>query len=118
MKIAFLLISLIFQFNIPINLIDWDKTSHNFGNVNKNETLNTEFKCYNNDSSQVLIIENVVPSCGCIVSKPSKNKIPFKDSAIIEVNFNVGKKKGLHHKDIVVYTNKGFIELSLKANVL
>ncbi|MDP2174415.1 MAG: DUF1573 domain-containing protein [Bacteroidota bacterium] len=117
MKIILLLSCILFFKNQSTLSVYWNKTTHNFGNVKKNDLLKTEFTCYNKDSSQVLIIENIVPSCGCIVSKPSKHQIPFNDSAIISVDFKVGKKVNKQQKNIVVFTNKGYFELSLIAHV-
>jgi hypothetical protein len=113
------LLFIILQYFLNSNeqTVFWNKTSHDFGNVNKNEELSTQFKCINMDSNQVLNIENIIPSCGCIASKTSKNVISYKDSAMIDVVFKVGKKSIVHQKNIVVYTNKGYFELSLLAKV-
>jgi hypothetical protein len=117
MTLLFIILQCFVSFNSNEQTVFWNKTTHDFGKVGKNEELTTQFKCFNLDSNQVLNIENTIPSCGCIVSKPSKNVISYKDSATIDVVFKVGKKSIAHQKNIIVYTNKGFFELSLLAKV-
>ncbi len=108
---AFFLIGLI---PFPGDL-SWNKTSHDFGNINNTDTLKTTFTCYN-ISNKEIAIENIQTSCGCVLTKWQSTPIQPSDSSKIEVRFVPSKKKGNQFKSVSVYTTSGFYELEIKTN--
>jgi hypothetical protein len=98
------------------NTLAWNKTIHDFGDINDSIAVSTDFICWNiGDTS--CVIENIMPSCGCIVPNWSRNPIQVGDSSLIHVEFNPKGKKKQHVKTIAVYTNQGLYELFIKANI-
>lgn len=95
--------------------LTWNKTSHNFGNINNTDTLKTTFTCYNK-SKKDIAIENIQTSCGCVVTKWQNTPIQPSDSSTIEVRFVPSKKKGIQFKSVIVYTTSGLYELEIKTN--
>jgi hypothetical protein len=94
----------------------WQKTEHDFGVAKKGEKLETVFKLYN--GSDTLQIENVQASCGCIAPGWPRTPIMPGDSASIKVVFDTRGKLGKDKKTITVYTNRGFYELIIRAEIV
>lgn len=81
-----------------------DKNIEDFGNVNFNELLKTEFTIYNN-GKQPLVIEEVRPNCDCIAVSYDKTGIAPGDSSKISVKFQITPTTGTQQKLISVFTN-------------
>lgn len=96
--------------------IRWNKLSHDFGDLKSGDKVETNFVCYNGDDT--LVLENVQPSCGCVVPGWTRRPIMPHDSTIIHVVFDTNGKSGRHEKVIAVYSNQGLFELVVKANIL
>ena len=97
--------------------IVWSKKEFDFGTINQGEVPKTSFTCYNYSDS-ILIFENVMPSCGCVVTSWQKTPIKPGDSSILSVEFDSKGKSKQHSKTIAVYTNQGLFELFIKANII
>ena len=97
--------------------IVWSKKEFDFGTINQGEVPKTSFTCYNYSDS-ILIFENVMPSCGCVVTSWQKTPINPGDSSILSVEFDSKGKSKQHSKTIAVYTNQGLFELFIKANII
>lgn len=97
--------------------IVWSKKEFDFGTINQGEVPKTSFTCYNYSDS-VLVFENVMPSCGCVVPLWQKTPIKPGDSSILSVEFDSKGKSKQHSKTIAVYTNQGLFELFIKANII
>lgn len=97
--------------------IVWSKKEFDFGTINQGEVPKTSFTCYNYSDS-ILIFENVMPSCGCVVPTWQKTPINPGDSSILSVEFDSKGKSKQHSKTIAVYTNQGLFELFIKANII
>jgi hypothetical protein len=97
--------------------IVWSTKEFDFGTIHQGDKPKTSFTCYNYSDS-VLVFENVMPSCGCVV--PSWQKTPIKpgDSSVLSVEFDSKGKSKQHSKTIAVYTNQGLFELFIKANII
>lgn len=99
-----------------VNTLVWNKTVHDFGDINDSMVVSVDFICWNKGDT-CCVIENIMPSCGCIVPNWSHNPIQVGDSSIIHVEFNPKGKKKQHVKTIAVYTDQGLYELFIKANI-
>ena len=97
--------------------IVWSKKEFDFGTINQGEVPKTSFTCYYYSDS-ILIFENVMPSCGCVVPTWQKTPINPGDSSILSVEFDSKGKSKQHSKTIAVYTNQGLFELFIKANII
>lgn len=93
----------------------WSRTEYDFGKVRQGKQLRALFTCYNGDDT--LKIENVLASCGCIATYWQKTPVIPKDSTDIKLLFNTNGKSGKYTKVITVYTNLGFYELIIKADI-
>ena len=96
--------------------IVWNKQVVDFGNIQQGEVKTSTFTCYNYSDS-ALTIENILPSCGCIILKWQRTPIKPGDSTSIKIDFDSKGKTKLHTKTIAVYTNQGLFELFIKANI-
>ena len=70
-----------------------------------------------NPRGDTLKIKSVKPACGCTTAPLSKRIIPPGDSAVLRVTLNVKYYEGEIIKPIYFRTNRGKMELKLKANV-
>lgn len=98
------------------NKIRWSNTEHDFGDLEPGEQVETKFVCYNGDDT--LLLENVQPSCGCVVPRWEHKPVMPHDSTVLTVKFDTEGKRGRHEKVVAVYTNQGLFELVIKANIL
>jgi hypothetical protein len=85
-------------------VISFDKTEHNFGNINLGEVVLYEFKVTNTGNTD-LIIFNAQPSCGCTVSEFPKDPIKPGQSGVIPVEYNSKGRPGQFSKTITVFAN-------------
>lgn len=69
-----------------LTTLTFDKEMHDFGEVEAEKDVVTEFKV-TNTGSRPLIIENVSASCGCTTPKKPEKPIPPGKSDVIEVKF-------------------------------
>ena len=97
--------------------IVWSKLEIDFGNIYQGEVPKTSFTCYNYSDS-VLVFENVMPSCGCVVPSWQRTPINPGDSSVLSIEFDSKGKSKQHSKTIAVYTNQGLFELFIKANII
>lgn len=99
--------------------IEFDKYSHNFGDIVKDEIVAHNFTFKNTGESNLLITKTKT-SCGCTVPKYSDKPIPPGGTGSIEVQFNSRGKRGYNHKTITVFTNgepeKVMLEIEVKVN--
>lgn len=96
--------------------IKWNKTTHDFGNLKQGVKVNTVFKYYNH-SDTIFEIENVMASCGCVVSNWSRTPLKPGDSSSITVGFDTKGKNRYNEKVITVYSSHGMYDLIIKANI-
>ncbi len=100
-------------------VITFEKTEHDWGNVNEGDKLETIFKFTNTGKSE-LIITNIKASCGCTVPKNWKKEpiMPGEESEFT-VQFNTKNKLNKQSKNITITcnTNKGKEIVKIKVNV-
>jgi hypothetical protein len=99
--------------------IDFDKTTHDFGNINPTEKVETVFTFKNNGKSDLKILKSKA-SCGCTASQPEKTLLKPGEASTIKVTFDPTGKKGDQHKTVTVVSNdptKDTITLTIKAKI-
>ena len=89
--------------DIPKTTIQFDKTSHDFGNINNGEKQQTTFK-YTNTGDNPLIITDIKTTCGCTVPSWEKSPLEPGKSAEFTVSFD-GKGANKITKSVTVTSN-------------
>lgn len=106
------------SFDYPV--IEFNKTNHDFGQINDGEIVETTFQFTNSGKSD-LIISNASGSCGCTVPDYPRD-VPIKpgESNTIKVKFDSSNKPGMQRKTVTLVTNtsKGKELINIKAFVL
>lgn len=99
-------------------VLEFDKTEHDFGNINEGEKVSTEFILKNTGDADLVIV-SAVGSCGCTVPEPPKEPIKPGESAPIKVTFDSNGKPGQQEKTVTITTNtaNGKETCKIKANV-
>ncbi|MDX2305768.1 MAG: DUF1573 domain-containing protein [Microscillaceae bacterium] len=88
----------------PLPIIQFDKTKHNFGQINQN-TRNTVSFTLKNAGNAPLIIHKTKASCGCTASQPKKTHLAPGESTTIEVTYSPGNKEGQQRQTVTVICN-------------
>jgi hypothetical protein len=99
--------------------VNIENNPFNFGTITKNDTIKHTFKITNNTKT-LFVIEKVVPSCTCTVSKTDKKVCRLNETVNIEVSFiPKPKQKGKTKTVVFVQCNaeKGVIKLELIGNI-
>ena len=81
-----------------------DQDFFDFGEINQNESVSTEFKLQNIGDAP-LVIRSAKGSCGCTVLDWPKEPVEIGDEAIINVTFNSENKQGRQNKTVTLVTN-------------
>ena len=92
------------QNDIKEPIVSIEKDFFDFGELNQNESIETEF-IIKNTGNAPLLIRSVKASCGCTVLEWPKELIDVGSTAEIKVTFNSGTKKGKQNKTITLVTN-------------
>ena len=96
-----------------------DNNPFNFGTIGENDTIKHTFSI-KNTSKTLLVIDKVLASCTCTISKTDKNILKINETANIEVVF-VPKSNQTGDVKTSVYVQcnaeKGVLKLELKGNV-
>ena len=88
--------------NIPV--LQFEKSSHDFGNIIEGEKISFAFK-FKNIGKGDLVIRAAQGSCGCTVPEYPKEAIKPGDGGIINVTFNSADKEGFQEKTVTVISN-------------
>ena len=100
-------------------IVKFENNPFNFGTISKNDTVKHIFKI-TNTTKTVLVIDKVLPSCPCTISKTDKKICKINETANIEVLF-VPKpnQKGKIKTVVFVQCNadKGILRLELTGNI-
>lgn len=87
-----------------ITTIQWVDSVKMIGKVSEGEKVEIAYR-FINTGNNPLIIENVVPTCGCTVAeKPLEPIAPGKEG-LIKASFDSQGRTGVNHKSITVYAN-------------
>ncbi len=96
--------------------ISFEKTTINYGKIQKNADPYRIFK-FTNTGSEALIIKNAKGSCGCTVPTYSKEPIAPGKSGEIKVRYDT-KRVGKINKSVTLQTNAGVKILKITGEVL
>lgn len=84
--------------------IQWLDTSLNFGSLQEGSRVKLKFRFRNNGSNPLLISE-VKPSCGCIITAYPEEAILPDEEDFIAVEFNSTGHPGYVSKNVLVVSN-------------
>lgn len=85
--------------------ISFEKTLHDYGNINE-EKGPADYKfIFTNTGNQPLLIKNVKPSCGCTTSDYTKQPIPPGAQGYVIARYDPKNRPGKFNKSITVTTN-------------
>lgn len=100
-------------------VLEFKKTTHDFGDVFEGGKVSYSFKFTNTGKSD-LIISNCVPSCGCTVPEFPRKPIKAGKSDYITVIFDSKGRSGTFDKSISVYSNTlpNVVQINIKGNVI
>lgn len=96
-----------------------DENPFNFGTISRNDTLKHVFKIIN-ITKTILVIDKVLPSCPCTVSKADKKICKINETVNVEVLFiPKPSQKGKIKTVVFVQCNaeKGILRLELIGNI-
>jgi Protein of unknown function (DUF1573) len=104
---------------LPPTMIEFEKTSYDFGDIKQGETVNYMYK-FKNTGTNPAVIENVKPGCGCTATDYTKGEIAPGAEGYVKLEFNSAYKSGLQSKSATVTYNGDpkVLVLSFKANIL
>ncbi|MGM0565354.1 MAG: DUF1573 domain-containing protein [Bacteroidota bacterium] len=99
--------------------IEFEKTTHDFGQVIHGEVVSYYFKFQNNGNADLLIAD-VSASCGCTVTEYPQEPIKPGEEETLLVTFDSNNRQGFQNKKITVSTNgqPAQTELSIKAKII
>ena len=103
-------VGFLFLFSISIafsqnNKISFEKSEHNFGDIEENGGKVSYKFTFTNNTKNPLKILSVKPSCGCTTPDWSKDEIkPGKDGYVI-AEYNPRGRPGVFRKSLSVITN-------------
>lgn len=93
------------QENIMGPVIEFDRTSHDFGLRGETEVVSTDFTVFNN-GNQTLEIGRITTSCGCTSAKISTKEIEPNQSAKLTVVFD----PNVHGEPVEKFKRMVFLE--------
>lgn len=98
--------------------MDFDDTTHNFGNMQEGEVVTYDFDFKNNGKTP-LIISSAKGSCGCTAPDFPRDPVKPGETGKITVKFNSAGKPNHQEKSVTIVTNsaKGTHMLYIKADV-
>ena len=94
------------------------KTTHDFGNINEGDVVETTFE-FTNSGEADLIISNAKGSCGCTVPQFPREPVKPGETKKMVVTFNSQGKPNQQQKTVTIdcNTESGTEKLTIKANV-
>lgn len=88
----------------PISIIEFEKTSYNFGVIEEGTIVSQTFT-FSNTGDVPLIITNVRGNCGCTVPKWPRDSIMPGETASLTVIFNSEHQRGNRSQGVVTTAN-------------
>lgn len=104
--------------NAGVAMMEFEKTSHDFGTINAGDKVATSF-IFTNTGVKDLVIVKATGSCGCTVPEYTKTPVKPGEKGAIKVSFNSTGKSGKQHKTITIIANtkKGTEVLDIEASI-
>jgi hypothetical protein len=88
----------------PMTTIQWLDSSKSIGKVKEGEKIEISYR-FKNTGTEMLIINNIVVSCGCTVAEKPEQPIAPGAEGAIKATFDTKGRVGTNHKTMAVYTN-------------
>lgn len=88
----------------PMTSIQWIDSAKNLGKVREGEKIEISYR-FRNTGNEILIINNIVVSCGCTVAEKPEAPIAPGAEGAIKATFDTKGRVGTNHKTMAVYTN-------------
>ena len=88
----------------PMTTIQWLDSSKNMGKVTEGEKIEISYR-FKNTGTELLIVNNVVVSCGCTVAEKPQEPIAPGAEGFIKATFDTKGRIGTNHKTMAIYTN-------------
>ena len=106
------------QYISEIGSFSWDETSFDFGKIKVNKPVTHEFS-FVNAGDAPLVITSVKASCGCTVTKYSKDPISPGSTGFVTATYDASKL-GVFTKTVSVNANTdgGAVLLTIKGEVV
>lgn len=97
---------------------NWAETAFDFGKIQLNKPVTHEFTFVNNGDAP-LVVTSVQASCGCTVTKYSKDPINPGAEGYVMATYNAAKA-GIFTKTVTVNANteQGIVQLTIKGEVV
>jgi hypothetical protein len=107
------------QDSIQTSVIEFEKTTHDFGTVKEEGAITYEFK-FTNKGKSPIVISNVRASCGCTTPGWTKEPVLPGKSGVITAQYNTVNRPGAFSKNLTVMANTepAMTMLYIKGNVL
>lgn len=90
--------------SIPTTTIAFEHDTYDFGKIKQGDKVKHEFY-FTNTGKNVLVIENVKPTCGCTAVDWTKDPVPPGGRGRIEAQFNSAGKSGAQLKHVTIVYN-------------
>ncbi len=109
---------IVVKINEAIAKFSWEKTTHDFGKIEKKKPVTAVFE-FTNDGEKTLVISKVKGSCGCTVTDYSKTSIAPGKTGFVKATYNAAAV-GAFMKTVTVTANTGGkpVQLFIKGEVL
>lgn len=88
----------------PMTSIQWIDSAKNLGKVREGEKIEISYR-FKNTGNELLIINNIVVSCGCTVAEKPEAPIAPGAEGAIKATFDTKGRVGTNHKTMAVYAN-------------
>ena len=105
---------------VPPPVITFEYTEYDFGSVDPSITVKCDFK-FKNTGGSLLKIQDVQPSCGCILTELKKKEFQPGESGEFSISFSSGTTTGEVKKYVYVLSNDNKepkLTCTIKANVV
>ena len=115
---TFFLIAHFFSYAQESNkAMSFKKSKFDFQEIKQGTIVKHSFE-FTNKSEDLLIIHEVITTCGCTVPIFTKTPIVPNTTDYIKVTFDSKDKLGIQRKTITIKTNKGDYKVRILANVI
>ena len=107
------------QDSLKTSVIEFEKTTHDFGTVEESGPITYEFK-FTNKGKYPVTISNVKASCGCTTPSWTKDPVMPGKSGAITAQYNTVNRPGAFTKNLTVIANTepAMTILYIKGNVI
>lgn len=107
------------QDSVRTTVIEFEKTTHDFGTVNEEGAITYEFK-FTNKGTAPLTITSVRASCGCTTPGWTKEAVMPGKTGVVTAQYNTVNRPGVFNKNLTVISNTepAMTMLYIKGNVL